>query len=245
MVLASSALFSVAMGVSSRERKHRRIWYAVAALSLGTQALALSRTGWLMIAIGVIVLAMATVQGSTRRRLVVLLVIATSVVLLTALLIPKEVQVLPGVGGASEYTFTTSGQYREALLARALEPGVLHLWGNSVNMVTPFVTLDTATDNAYIILADRWGLIPTAALILIALTLLLAVIRTYSYKAEALTILPIVAFTGLVALFFVAFITQQQVMIWLLVGAAGAAVEKAVAARPRRLESLSAVKQIP
>jgi hypothetical protein len=227
MFIASSALLSIAMAVGASKPAHRRAWYGMAALAVGVQALALSRTGWLMIAIGIVMIAVVTVRGSARRRLLVLLSITASVVLVTSLLIPKELQVLPGVGGSTEHNFTTSGTYREALLTRALEPGILHLWGNATNMVTPFVSLGTATDNSYIILADTWGLIPTAALIAVALSLLLAAARTRSYKAESLTIFPIVAFTGLVALFFVAFITQQQVMIWLLVGAAGAAAERA------------------
>ena len=78
---------------------------------------------------------------------------------------PSEVQVVPGLGGhAHESNYETSGLYREALLHRALEPGVLGLWGNPVNKVTPAVNFGTATDNAYIILADMWGLIPTFAL---------------------------------------------------------------------------------
>jgi len=232
MFVAASALLSVAMGVRSELQNHRRAWYALAALAVGVQALALSRTGWLMIAIGVVMIAVVTVRGTARRRLAVLLAITASVVLATSLVIPKELQVLPGVAKPTEHNFTTSGSYRQALLARAVEPGVLHLWGNPVNKITPFVNLGTATDNSYIILADTWGLIPTAALIIVALTLLLALARIYSYDTKALTILPIVAFTGLVALFFVAFITQQQLMIWLLVGAAGAAVERAATYGP-------------
>ena len=54
---------------------------------------------------------------------------------------------------------------------------MLGLWGNPVNKVTPAVSAtNTATDNAYIILADDWGLIPTFALIAIALALLIAII---------------------------------------------------------------------
>jgi hypothetical protein len=96
--------------------------------------------------------------------------------------------------------------------------------------VTPFVNFGEATDNAYIILADQWGLIPTAALLFIALAMLLVVGRWYARDPEGLVALPIVAFATLVALFFVAFITQQQVVIWLLLGSAAAGAERLASA---------------
>lgn len=231
MFVAVSALLSIAMGINSREQRTRFGWYGLAAVAVAIQALALSRTGWLMLAIGIVMLAAVTVKGSARRRMGVLLGTVALVIVLTSAVMPTELQVLPGFESKSEQVFTSSGDYREALLDRALQPGVLHLWGNPVNMVTPAVSGGTATDNAYIILADTWGLIPTAALVSVGLALLLSLWRLFWRRAETLTILPIAAFTSLVALFFVAFITQQQSMIWLLVGAAATAAEK-VEARP-------------
>jgi hypothetical protein len=226
MFAATSGLLSLAMGIRSTKLSHRYGWYALAALAVGVQALALSRTGWLILAIGAVMIAALTVQGSIRRRLTTLLGISVAVVLLTSLAMPKELAILPGFQRPAEAGFAGSGQYRQALLDRALEPGVLHLWGNPVNRVTPFVSGSTATDNAYIILADAWGLIPTAALILVAVAMFVPLARGFSRDTGGLSVLPVVAFTGLVALFFVAFITQQQSMIWLLVGAAAVATER-------------------
>lgn len=231
MFAAVAALLSLAMAINSQDRAARFGWYAAAAVAVAIQALALSRTGWVMLGIGIVMLAAVTAQGSARRRIAILIGTAALVVFLTWLVMPAELQVLPGFESKSDQVFTSSGQYREALLDRALEPGVLHLWGNPVNLVTPAVSGGTATDNAYIILADTWGLIPTAALVAVAVALLILTWRLYAQRTAALTILPIVAFTCMVALFFVAFITQQQAMIWMLVGAAAAAGEK-VAARP-------------
>jgi hypothetical protein len=225
MFLAASALLSIAMGITTRERNKRLGWYGLAVVAIGTQALALSRTGWVMIAVGVLGLALFSVRGAARKRLLILFGIVIGAVVMLAVVAPGALSVLPGFGHKAESNYQTSGLYRQALLHRALEPGVLGPWGNPVNKVTPAVNFGTATDNAYIILADMWGLLPTFALFGVGAALLLTLGLAYGQE-EPLAILPIVAFTCLVAVFFVAFITQQQVMIWLLIGAAAAAAER-------------------
>jgi hypothetical protein len=234
MFLACSALLSIAMGISSAETKPRYTWYGLALIAIGTMALALSRTGWVMLAVGVVMLAVVTVRGTIRTRLLTLLAIVVGVVLVASVVMPNELQVLPGFGGSGEAKYKSSGLYREALLERALEPGVLGLWGNPTNQVTPNVQYGTATDNAYIILADGWGLIPTFALFGVGVSLLVVLGAAYALPGEPIAILPIIAFTCLVAIFFVAFITQQQVMIWLMIGAAGAAAGRVTELRKRR-----------
>lgn len=234
MFLATSALLAIAMGIASANAKHRLGWYTLAVVAIGTMALALSRTGWVMLATGVVLLAVVTVRGPVRKRLMALFAIVIGVILLTAVVMPQELEVLPGFGGGQEANYKTSGLYREKLLEKALEPGVLGLWGNETDQVTPNVQYGTATDNAYIILADTWGLIPTFALFAVAISLLVVVGASYGLPGEQIAILPIVAFTCMVAIFFVAFITQQQVMIWLAIGAAGAAAEQVTARRKQR-----------
>lgn len=240
MFIAVSAILSIAMGINSKER--RNVWYALAALAVGIQALALARTGWLIIAIGVVMLGLLATKGKTRQRLVAPLAVVASVVLLVYVVAPGEVQILPGLEHSTEKSYASSGDYRQALLTRALEPGVLNLWGNPVNQVTPFVNGGSATDNAYIILADSWGLIPTFALIATALMLLISAARARrdDDEVETWAVLPIAAFACMVALFFVAFITQQQLMIWMLVGAASAGAERARGPAPASLPRLLA-----
>jgi hypothetical protein len=145
---------------------------------------------------------------------------------------PSALQIIPSSSGGSgeeAEVFRDSGAYREKLLERALEPGVLGLWGNPYNKVTRAVSsTNNATDNAYIILADGWGLIPTFSLFAIAAGLLVAIVLAKKRRAGPLVALPIAALTSLASLFFVAFITQQQVMIWILIGASSAASERAL-----------------
>jgi hypothetical protein len=230
MFVSASALLSLGMAIYSSEAKRRKLWLILAALAVGVQALSFSRTGWLMLIVGLALLGMTAASRIARRRIgFVFATIAVAAVALTVTAnTPKELQLFPANSASAEgEAFKDSGAYREALLARALQPGVLHLWGNSVNRVTPAVSsTNTATDNAYIILADKWGLIPTLALLTIAAALLIAAALARARKAAELAVLPIVAFTGLCALFFVDFITQQQCMIWLLIGAGSVASER-------------------
>jgi hypothetical protein len=232
--LAASALLSFAMGIAAKTWRSRGAWYTLALIATATMALTLSRTGWLMLAIGVVLLALVT-RGPARGRLFWLIGMILVAILFLAIVAPDQLGVLPGFNHSHESHYETSGLYRQALLHRALEPGVLHLWGNTYNQVTPTVGYDKATDNAYIILADTWGLIPTFSLFAVAGSLLLAVGRSYGQVvSEPIAILPIAAFTTLCAIFFVAFITQQPVLIWMLIGAGGAAAERVAGARRER-----------
>jgi hypothetical protein len=238
MFASASALLSLGMAIYASRAKERNIWLLLSVVAVGVQALTFSRTGWLILVFGVALLAITTALRAARRRLA--FVFAVVGVGIVALMIgggaPKELELFPSSSSSAEgAAFQDSGAYREALLARALQPGVLGLWGNPVNRVTPAVSsTNDATDNAYIILADEWGLIPTFALIAIALCLLAAILLARSRRAEELVILPIVALTSLCALFFVAFITQQQVMIWLLIGAGSVASERVLVQRRSR-----------
>jgi O-antigen ligase len=235
MFVSTSAILSLGMAVYATRMKERNIWLALSAMAVVVQALTFSRTGWLILVLGVGFLAVTAALRAARRRMAV--VFTAAAVGVVALMVtgnaPKELQLFPTTAaGAEGEAFQDSGAYREALLRRALEPGVLGLWGNPVNKVTPAVSATNhATDNAYIILADTWGLIPTFALIAIAFALLLAIVLARTRKAGELVVLPIVALTALFALFFVAFITQQQCMIWMLIGAASVANERSLVRR--------------
>lgn len=224
MFAAAAALLALAMAIASKRRAPRYGWLLAALLALAVQALTSSRTGWVMLGIGIVCLVATSVNGAARRRAVsVLLSVCVVLLGVASLLAPSQLEVLPIVGGSQEASLEGSGDYREALLKRALEPGVLHLWGNPTNEVTPAVSnFNLATDNQYIILADHWGLIPTFALIAVALVTLLYAFRVRSPAEPVAPIASTVAVASLAGLFFVAFITQQQLFVWLLVGAAAA-----------------------
>jgi hypothetical protein len=235
MFLAASALLSFAQGLAADSDKPRLIWYGITAITIAEMSLTISRTGWVMVGIGALLFGLVSLRGPYRRQILTLLLLGIGVFVVLAAVDPAMLSKLPGFSNSGEATYAASGQYREALLHRALQPGVLHAWGNAQNEITAGVGLDSTTDNAYVILADLWGLIPTFALITVGVAVLITGLRPYpNEKMDATAILPIVAFTSLVAIFFVAFISQQQCFIWLLVGAGGAAAERARFGQPSR-----------
>jgi hypothetical protein len=235
MFLAASALLSFAQGLAAKADKPRVIWYGITAITIAEMTLTISRTGWVMVGIGALLFGLVSLRGPYRRQILVLLALGIGVFVVLAAIDPAVISKLPGFSDSGEATYKASGQYREALLHRALQPGVLHAWGNAQNQITAGVGLNSTTDNAYVILADLWGLIPTFALIAVAAAVLVTGLRPYrNEEVDTTAILPIVAFTSLVAIFFVAFISQQQCFIWLLVGAGGAAAERARFGAPVR-----------
>ena len=225
MFAATSAVLTLAMALRATETRERRLWYASTALAVAVQVFTVSRTGWLMLVIGGAAIIIITARGANRGRLAGFVAGLGLILFVLSVAAPSALQSLPGFG-KSEAATTQSSHYRQALITRALEPGVLNPWGNAQNRVTPFVNFSSATDNAYILLADAWGLIPTAALFFVGLSLLFLVIRWQSSDPEFLVALPIVGFASMVSLFFVAFITQQQVIIWMLIGAGSVAAER-------------------
>lgn len=243
MFVSASALLSLGMATYAKVSKERLAWLALAALGIAVQVMTVSRTGFVMLVIGAVLLALTTGERSLRRTLsaivgvVALVVVAMNV----AGSGPAELQVFPSgktLESASAEEVTESSAYRERLLERAFEPGVLGLWGNPYNKVTNGISLaNTSVDNEYIILGDNWGLIPMFALIAVGVGLLVSIALALRRDAMDLVILPIVALTSLCALFFVALITQQQVMVFLLIGCASAAGERTL--RERRLAKLA------
>jgi hypothetical protein len=240
MYVSASALLSLGMAIYSSVSKQRLAWLALAALAIAIQVMTVSRTGFVMLVIGGVLLALTTAERDLRRQL-------STIVGIVALLVlffnvtgsgPEELQLFPSnkaAATASAEEVAESSAYREKLLERAAEPGVLGLWGNPYNKVTNGVSLsNTSVDNEYIILGDSWGLIPTFSLFAVGIAMLIAIALALRRQAFDLVILPIVAVASLCALFFVAFITQQQVMVWLLIGCASAASERVL--RERRLE---------
>lgn len=238
MYASASALLSLGMALYAKVSKERLAWLALAALAVAVQVMTVSRTGYVMLVIGVVLLALTTADKIMRRRLSAIVGVVALIVVLMNITGsgPEELQVFPSKKAetVSAEEVSESSAYREKLLERALEPGVLGLWGNPYNKVTNGVSLsNTSVDNEYIILGDSWGLIPMFALIAVGVGLLVSIALALRREAFDLVILPIAALTSLCALFFVAFITQQQVMVWLLIGCASAASERTL--RDRRL----------
>jgi hypothetical protein len=229
MFFASSALLSLNMAIHSARLRNRALWLAAAALGAVGQALTVSRSGWVLLAFGIVGLMLTAGRGAARRRLtwtLAGLVVLAGVA--AQLAPPDQLRVLPGSGSvAGSAAVADNSDYRMRLLKRALEPGVLHAWGNPANAVAPAVSASNfATDNQYIIFGDTWGLIPLGAFLLVVLSLAHTLVRALASGEGLLAGIPLVALANCASLFVVALITQQQVMVWLLIGASAATAER-------------------
>lgn len=237
MFFSTSALLSLNMAIHTARFRDRALWLVAAGLGAVGQALTVSRAGWVLLAVGVVGLLLTAGRGAARRRMTWLLAgLVVGAIVAAQLAPPDQLRVLPGAGSvAGSASVADSSGYRWKLLHRAVEPGVLNPWGNPSNHVAPAVSAGNfATDNQYIIFGDTWGLIPLAAFLLIVFFLVHTMIRAVARGGGALAGIPLVALANCVGLFVVALITQQQIMVWLLIGASGAVAERLGALPARR-----------
>jgi hypothetical protein len=238
MFLAAMVVICLGMAFQSGGRDGARLWLLSAAVLLIAQSFALSRTGWLVISAGLLLLALgarpgvallrftknpATTRSAARLRLVAATVAAVVVVLVTSIVLPAEKTLATELTGPS-VELTANASYRSQLLHEALTPGVIKPFGNTFTSLATARSQDTAVtrtvgsvDDEYIYLADRWGYVPLAALLVVVLCVGLTFWRR---RGSRLVAIPAAALALFVGVYTVAFITQQQVFIWLLVGIA-------------------------
>jgi O-antigen ligase len=228
MFLSGVALLCVSMSTYAERLRERRGWLVTAVVLVVAQSLTLSRTGWLVLGAGIVVFALVLYQRGGSSRLAVALTMTAAVLSLGGGYIGSS----SGPSGLFSYDsqeVTANSEYRKTLLQQGLEPGVLAVVGNRTSRLesvrsseSTFSATVGSVDNAYLYLADRWGLLALAGLVLVAMSVLVCLRRAYAGAVfVALPIAAVACFAGLVT---VAFITQQQVFVWLLIGACSALV---------------------
>ena len=219
MFLASAAVFALSLGLTAHRRRHSILWLVGAALLALGQSLTLSRTGWLVLAIGgsvAIGLVHGTGAGQKHRKAVITVITALWVFAVVDL-VPSTANVLSlGLGDQN-------AQYRSQLYHYAFSYGSFGAWGNTVTSFPS--SLYPSVDNAYLVIADQWGVVPVAFLLLIAISMFYALIKIKS----ADRIIAGVALANFAALTFVALITQQELFVWTLAGATSAMLARAAA----------------
>ena len=228
MFLVSASLFCLALWLASSDDRRRRWWLTAAAVTFAAQALTLSRTGWIMAAVGVSLLAFIRFGSGAKLRLMGVLGAVALVLVVALSALPSERSVVLSITGSGQSELAVNAQYRKSLGTDALRSGVLHLVGNRESpfvqsVLTPYgyyQTQEQSLDNNYIFLADGYGLVTLAAFLVVGLSVAALFFRLR--RTTTLAVLPVVVLANLVALYFVAFITQQQVFFWVLVGACGA-----------------------
>lgn len=223
MFMASALVFCLAL---ASKRRHLVRWAAlVGAAGFGLAMVAtVSRTGWVVLGIGLLLLVVSTVDRLGRRWLWGLISAAVLAVIVLAVVLPNESVDPAGLTGssASSTEIRGSNQQRQILIRQALDPDKLSLFGNeqAESLTAGTGTGNESVDNGYLAIASGWGIVPACALLLIALSLFVAVIRA---RRDVLwSAVPAVALANFVGLGFVALITQQEFFIFALAGAAAA-----------------------
>jgi hypothetical protein len=217
MFLATAAVLAVGLALAARGGA-RLAWLGVAAALALTQALALSRLGWVVLAGGLLLMAVQHPRLLVRPGIVASALAVVLAVTVSDALGPTRTLLFGGGSGSDAALSAKSADYRRALIAEALQPGTLRVVGNKEPIVGP--RGNRSIDNAYIRVADRWGLIGLAGLSAVVLAVLLGAVRR---RRDALgTCVYAATIANLVGLAGVAFATQQQIYVWMLLGASSA-----------------------
>ena len=222
MFLATAALLALGMGAHTQDRRARGLWLGSTAVLLLALGATLSRTGWVMFGVGMVLLVL-TARPAGRARLGVMIAVAAVLTFGASQVLPSEVPT-PLSLAAGDQEISSSGNYRVRLLELALEPGALKVIGPADRALAAPIGGESL-DNAFLSLAQDFGVLPAVAFFLVVLAVIWSVFRLRRQGLEAL--LPVVTVTNLVGLLFVALITQQQVLIWALIGATAALVANA------------------
>lgn len=216
IAMTSSAVAALAMW-SYGPTRNRSAWLLVAAICVCAQATALARSGWLVLLVaGLTALAIAPRRLVRSRNSAVFATLG--LILVTVLAVAPVRQLLFGGGSALEQEkLSASAQYRQQLFDEALTPGVLQPFGSAAKFRT---YLDTGSiDNAFIEVAFHWGWLPVLALAGLALCVVRRLLAARRRPLSEVFLLALLAGT-FVALWNVAFIGQQALIFWMLLGVA-------------------------
>ncbi|MGO9954518.1 MAG: O-antigen ligase family protein, partial [Solirubrobacteraceae bacterium] len=218
MFLAVALMLGGALAVEAGSRQARHLWALSCIVILLCEFLTISRTAWLTLGVGLVVAMFLIGSPRVRRRFVYGLIAAAIGLTLVGRFGPESVSVgIPIVGRGNAKT-TESTEYRQDLLKVALDDGVLRPFGTRVSTLANRVIANySSLDNEYLDLADKFGYIP--AIVLLCMVPALALCATGRKPTDYLAIMYLASAFGLmVAVATVAFITQQQVLVWLMLG---------------------------
>lgn len=222
MLFATASL--LAAGLAATQRGRARIaWMLAAGVLAAAQITTLSRTGWVIVVLGVL-LVVVTAPRVLRRpaRVVGGVAVVAALVALVAVG-PARALILPSAVEPAGGEVQRSGAYRTALIQFAIRPGTLKPLGQTQLPRGP--QGNRSIDNQYIYFGILWGVVPLAPFILLPFAVLLALRRV---RRDVLSVVVLAAVVGnFAALTGVALFTQQQLYFWLLVGAASGIVATA------------------
>lgn len=238
ILLASAATAGFAIWLSNRLR-WRSPWVFVVVLSIAGMASTLSRTGWLVLALGCGILCAGYLARANPRQAAALTAIL-AVASLAIVALPSTRAITLGEPDTDSAEIELSSQYRRDLVKQALEPGFLPSWGTTAAPVGPGGV--QSIDNAYVLVAWQWGLL---SLVGFALLIPAAAWKAWRARRHPMVLLwPAMSLAFLAALFGVALFGQMQVFAWLTLGAA-AGVSTTSRRRTQRVGSSPSATLLP
>jgi hypothetical protein len=233
MFLSIAAVAAITLWMTRDNRPDNRWLYAGLGL-VALQATALARTGWLMLAIvgGLIAALNSRVLFSRgNRRLVFLAIVGIGVVLA----VPKTNALILGSSGTESAKLEESAHYRSRLLDKALEPGYINPYGTTEAEIGPLGV--KSIDDEYVHAAWTWGYLPLLGFLILFIAF---AVGAWRQRRDTLNLsVYATCIATMVALESVAFLTQQEILVWLLWGCASGLV-----VRPKG-ESQRAPRTIP
>ena len=165
-----------------------------------------------------------TIFNYANRRLIVAGVLGLVVIFA----FPKTNELILGSSGTESVKLESSADYRSRLISQALQPGYIDPYGTTKTQIGPLG--HTSIDDEYIHAAWTWGYLPLVGFAL----MFLAFVRGLWQQRRDTVAVAVYAtcIATMVALVDVAFLSQQEVLIWLLWGCASG-----LAVRPARRKS--------
>jgi hypothetical protein len=233
MFMAIAAILAAGLAVTSETTNRRLGWYGVSAAFVAVQSLALSRTGWLVLAFGCAFLVAGT-KGVVRQRVGRAVVIGGALACVAVLLDSRSREV-----------FGLGDPYRSTLFHSAITRHAFGLFGNRhtefQGVVGSASNPAPSIDSAFISVADHWGYIALVALVGIVLATGYCLLATRAEPMYAVVVAATLA--GFLGLAVVALITQMQCLLFALLGVASGGMRTSGALRGRR--SCSALSEPP
>lgn len=221
MFMASAGLMSTALAITARAGR-ARYWYAVAIALIAVSGLALSRTGWVVAGIGLVLILLVAARSLGARVLPL-----AGTVLLVAVLglsaIPQLSELVLGLG--------INDPYRQTLISYALTGHALHWFGNQISafylVALNGPAANPSVDNQYLRMANSWGYIGLLGFVAVFAVAVWLTARRGPLMSQLLGAIAVGSLAGLAA---VALITQEQCVIWAILGALGAGSQLPTAA---------------
>lgn len=227
MFLAVAIVFALVLFSTSTERRRRRQYLLATGLLLVSEALTLSRTGWVVLGVTLLLLGAGRARRNVATRAARRAVGAALAVLVVAALAVPSVAAVPLsiVGLQSDTTdqaLNASTSYRADLYTAAFNQGVASWWGNANSKLSNTVeSANSSVDSNYLVLLDSWGALFTLAFLAVVLSVAGKAIADASRESDEWSPTFSASAAGLAAgLASVALITQTEYFVWLVIGLA-------------------------